>query len=316
MDRKDLKAEKVKKVKEIPSIAAMVEKTFGRAMEKLQNARMNNKRAKIEGQQKVLEYNQEYSENQNNKQKEKEIKEEAISLKKRISKFLDEHKGQILGYGALAIMGMNLIAGGIADLNNNGKYQDYINKGPDNSITVKVVDNNVNDNKENNQESNEVQEKEKSNETSAKKGSNKGSNQKIETTNKANNPNSAPVKGGTKEDESKKTYKDTTGGTQKKESQQRQQNDINEGKKSEKLKEEKSTEKTTDYTQGQEKNNEGAKEGKINHESGKVVKDEDGPSYGEDKIDITKVQDNQTSVSKAEETKTQDADDWYVDVER
>ena len=54
------------------------------------------------------------------------------------------------------------------------------------------------------------------------------------------------------------------------------------------LKEEKPTEKTTDYDKGQEKNNEGAKEGKINHESGKVVKDEDGPSYGGDKIDITK----------------------------
>ena len=47
MDRKDLKAEKVKKVKEIPSIAAMVEKTFGRAMEKLQNASTQEDREQV-----------------------------------------------------------------------------------------------------------------------------------------------------------------------------------------------------------------------------------------------------------------------------
>ena len=87
------------------------------------------------------------------------------------------------------------------------------------------------------------------------------------------------------------------------------------GKKSEKLKEEKSTEKTTDYTQGQEKNNEGAKEGLINHESGKVVKDEDGPSYGGDKIDITKVQDNQTSISNTQQAPEKNDDDWLNDLE-
>lgn len=317
MNKNESKTEKVKKVKEIPGILGMVEKTFRRAKDKNQNALATNKATKIKGQEKLLEYREEFEKNNNLKHILEILKEEAKALGKRAVKFLDEHKGQLLAGAALGIFAFNIVTGIAVD--RYGKNQDVKNK-VDGPVASEVIKDQNADKKEKKQEANETQEKDESKEQTKKgTGINKGNDASIAKDKKANDPTKAPAKGGTEQNESEKVYKDNKGGTQTQDSQQRQQQDINQGKKSEKLKEEEPTEKTTDYSQGQEKNNEGAKEGLLNNETGKVVKDENGPTYGEKKVDVTKAEtqnkDTQTSVSNTQQAPEKNDDDWLNDLE-
>ena len=134
------------------------------------------------------------------------------------------------------------------------------------------------------------------------KGENKGSNERIVVTNNANNPNKAKAVGGVKDPSKKKqTFKDTTGGTQTKESQKREQKDIENGKT---VTKQKDHETTSDYKEGLEDKNEGAKEAVINPENGKEVEKKEEPTYGPAHIDIPTQEETHTSSNNNESKET------------
>lgn len=139
------------------------------------------------------------------------------------------------------------------------------------------------------------------------KGENKGSDEAIVITKNANDSKKAPAVGGVK-DQSKKeqTFKDNTNAEQNKESQEREQKDIENGKT---VTKQKDHETTSDYKEGLEDKNEGAKEAVINPENGKEVKDNNGPTYGPTHIDIPTQEETHTSSNNNNnEVKVENAD--------
>ena len=132
------------------------------------------------------------------------------------------------------------------------------------------------------------------------KGENKGSNERIVVTNNSNNPNKAKAVGGVKDPSKEQTFKDNTNAEQTKESQKREQEDIENGKT---VTKQKDHETTSDYKEGLEDKNEGAKEAVINPENGKEVKKTE-PTYGPAHIDIPTQEETHTSSNNNESKET------------
>ena len=133
-----------------------------------------------------------------------------------------------------------------------------------------------------------------------KTGVNKGSNERIVVTNNSNNPNKAKAVGGVKDPSKEQTFKDNTNAEQTKESQKREQEDIENGKT---VTKQKDHETTSDYKEGLEDKNEGAKEAVINPENGKEVKKTE-PTYGPAHIDIPTQEETHTSSNNNESKET------------
>ena len=133
------------------------------------------------------------------------------------------------------------------------------------------------------------------------KGENKGSDEAIVITKNANDSKKAPAVGGVKDPSKKEqTFKDNTNAKQNKESQEREQKDIENGKN---VTKQKDHETTSDYKEGLEDKNEGAKEAVINPENGKEVKKTE-PTYGPAHIDIPAKEETHTSSNNNESKET------------
>ena len=151
------------------------------------------------------------------------------------------------------------------------------------------------------EEQEEEQEDQDQDENQGKTGVNKGSEERIVVTNNANNPNKAPAVGGVKDPSKKEqTFKDASNAEQNKESQKREQEDIEKGKT---VTKQKDHETTSDYKEGLEDKNEGAKEAVINPENGKEVEKTE-PTYGPAHIDIPTQEETHTSSNNNESKET------------
>ena len=151
------------------------------------------------------------------------------------------------------------------------------------------------------EEQEEEQEDQDQDENQGKTGVNKGSEERIVVTNNANNPNKAPAVGGVKDKKKKEqTFKDASNAEQNKESQKREQEDIEKGKT---VTKQKDHETTSDYKEGLEDKNEGAKEAVINPENGKEVEKTE-PTYGPAHIDIPTQEETHTSSNNNESKET------------
>ena len=125
------------------------------------------------------------------------------------------------------------------------------------------------------EEQEEEQEDQDQDENQGKTGVNKGSEERIVVTNNANNPNKAPAVGGVKDN-------------------------IEKGKT---VTKQKDHETTSDYKEGLEDKNEGAKEAVINPENGKEVEKTE-PTYGPAHIDIPTQEETHTSSNNNESKET------------
>lgn len=151
------------------------------------------------------------------------------------------------------------------------------------------------------EEQEEEQEDQDQDENQGKTGVNKGSEERIVVTNNANNPNKAKAVGGVKDPSKKEqTFKDASNAEQNKESQKREQEDIENGKT---VTKQKDHETTSDYKEGLEDKNEGAKEAVINPENGKEVEKTE-PTYGPAHIDIPTQEETHTSSNNNESKET------------